>query len=147
MFDLQRGGEDIFKERKNKEEDAVRSFLSIITRRYPNPYTLISDCNAHNTVAAYTFLKPILNYVKQLCPSLKIVHYFTEGAASQYKNYKNIANLLHHLDDFQLVAEWHFFATSHGLLATCHPYFPFDCDVAQSFYFSLGIFVFTVSNH
>ena len=93
------------------------------------------------------FLKPILNYVKQLCPSLKIVHYFTEGAASQYKNYKNIANLLHHLDDFQLVAEWHFFATSHGLLATCHPYFPFDCDVAQSFYFSLGIFVFTVSNH
>ena len=80
----------------------------------PHSLAVISDCNAHNTVAVHTFLKPILDYVKQLCPSLKKVHYFTDGAASQYKNYKNIANLLHHFDDFQLEAEWHFFATSHG---------------------------------
>ena len=31
-----------------------------------------------------------------------------------YKNYKNICNLLYHRDYFGLDAEWHFFATSHG---------------------------------
>ena len=42
------------------------------------------------------------------------IYYFTDGAASQYKNYKNICNLLYHRDYFGLDAEWHFFATSHG---------------------------------
>ena len=39
---------------------------------------------------------------------------FLDGAALQYKNFKNLCNLLHHQDDFGLYAEWHFFATSHG---------------------------------
>ncbi len=80
----------------------------------PHSLAVISDCNVHNTVAVHTFLKPILNYVKQLCPTLTKIHYFTDGAGSQYKNFNNMANLVHHLEDFSLEAEWHFFATSHG---------------------------------
>ena len=33
---------------------------------------------------------------------------------SQYKNRKNFANLCCHEQDFEMSAEWHFFATSHG---------------------------------
>ena len=40
--------------------------------------------------------------------------YFSDGAASQYKNYKNFINLCNHTADFGIKAEWHFFATSHG---------------------------------
>ena len=40
--------------------------------------------------------------------------YFTDGAASQYKNKSNFINLSHHFKDFEIKAEWHFFATSHG---------------------------------
>ena len=40
--------------------------------------------------------------------------YFTDGAASQYKNKKNFANLCSHEADFGLKAEWHFFASCHG---------------------------------
>lgn len=40
--------------------------------------------------------------------------YFSDGAASQYKNCKNLINLLYHETDFAINAEWHFFATSHG---------------------------------
>ena len=40
--------------------------------------------------------------------------YFSDGAASQYKNFKNFINLCHHEKDFDMKAEWHFFATSHG---------------------------------
>ncbi|KAG1662397.1 Ribosome biogenesis protein NOP53 [Nymphon striatum] len=36
------------------------------------------------------------------------------GASSQYKNYKNLQNLLKHKEDFGITAEWQFFATAHG---------------------------------
>ena len=47
-------------------------------------------------------------------PNIEHVMYFSDGAASQYKNFKNFCNLLHHQQDFNLTAEWHFFATSLG---------------------------------
>ena len=47
--------------------------------------------------------------------NLRKVYYFTDGASSQYKNRKkNFVNLAFHMQDFNLEAEWHFFATSHG---------------------------------
>ena len=54
------------------------------------------------------FLKRALSIFPQ-----KIV-YFSDGAASQYKNRKNFINLCHHEADFNVSAEWHFSATSHG---------------------------------
>ena len=39
---------------------------------------------------------------------------FSEGAGSQYKNYKAPSNLCHHESDSGLKAEWNFFATYHG---------------------------------
>ena len=42
------------------------------------------------------------------------VLYFSDGAASQYKNYKAFINLCFHEQDHSLKAEWHFFATNHG---------------------------------
>jgi hypothetical protein len=38
----------------------------------------------------------------------------SDGAASQYKNRKNVINLCYHKDDSVMVAECHFFAVSHG---------------------------------
>ena len=43
--------------------------------------------------------------------------YLSDGCAAQYKNCKNFNNLCHHIDDFGVLAEWHFFATSHGRTA------------------------------
>ncbi|KAL1252668.1 hypothetical protein QQF64_017361 [Cirrhinus molitorella] len=75
---------------------------------------VISDCLKHDTAAVHTFLGQVLKHVKHVIPGLEKVYYFSDGAASQYKNYKNFANLMHHKRDFNLNAEWHFFATSHG---------------------------------
>ena len=44
---------------------------------------------------------------------LKKVLYFSDGAASQYKNYKAFINLCFHEQDHNLKAEWHLFARSH----------------------------------
>lgn len=60
-------------------------------------------------------------YIKKFTEVLKTKHevvdaimYFSDGAASQYKNKSNFINLSHHFEDFKLNAEWHFFVTSHG---------------------------------
>ncbi|ESO09924.1 hypothetical protein HELRODRAFT_167749 [Helobdella robusta] len=75
---------------------------------------MISDCLDHNVSAVYAFQKHLINYVKQNLKNVTLIKYFSDGAVSQYKNYKNFSNLIHHKEDFGLKAEWHFFATSHG---------------------------------
>ena len=80
-------------------------------------YVIISDCLHHDTTAVYLFQKLFLAFLKSFLPERlqpqKII-YFSDGAASQYKNRKNFMNLCLHKDDFGISAEWHFSATSHG---------------------------------
>ena len=75
-------------------------------------YVVISDCLHHDTVAVYLFQKSLLDFLKKF--SICKVFYFSDGAASLYKNRKNFINLCHHEADFGVPAEWHFSATSHG---------------------------------
>jgi hypothetical protein len=75
---------------------------------------VVSDHLQHDTVVVHRFQQDVLHYMKLLCPNLTKFFYFSDGAASQYKNFKNFANLVYHKDDFGLDAQWHFFATSHG---------------------------------
>lgn len=75
---------------------------------------VISDCMQHDSITVHVFIKVVLDFLKDSLPKIKRVKYFSDGAASQYKNFKNFQNLLFHYDDFGLAAEWHFFATSHG---------------------------------
>ena len=78
-------------------------------------FACISDHMTHDTAAVYTFVSVLLNdYLKPQFPHIEKVHYFSDGCCAQYKNYKNFANLIFHEHDFQLKAEWNFFATSHG---------------------------------
>ena len=73
---------------------------------------VVSDYLQHSTVAVHRFQQDVLQHVKQLYPYITKIFYFSE--ASQYKNCKNFCNLVYHVDDFKMEAEWHFFATSHG---------------------------------
>jgi len=77
-------------------------------------FCIISDCMKHDTTTVHAFISVLLFHLKQILPVVKKVIYFSDGAASQYKNYKNFANLCEHYADFNMEAEWHFFATSHG---------------------------------
>lgn len=76
---------------------------------------IISDCMAHDTVAVHLFQRLMITFLKQKLPQkLEKIHYFSDGAASQYKNKSNFRNLCHHTADFSIEAEWNFFASSHG---------------------------------
>lgn len=77
-------------------------------------YAIISDCLNHDTVAVHLFQKKLINFFQEKFGTLPAkLFYFSDGAA-QYKNRKNFVNLCYHEADFQVPAEWHFSATSHG---------------------------------
>lgn len=78
-------------------------------------FVIISDVLHHNTVAVSLYQKQLIEFLKNRFENLpKKVFYFSDGAASQYKNRKNFINLCYHQTDFGFPAEWHFSATSHG---------------------------------
>ena len=67
----------------------------------------------HDAISVHVFMKRVLFYIREKIEVTK-VFYFSDGAASQYKNKSNFINFDHHVEDFGFPAEWHFFATSNG---------------------------------
>ena len=74
----------------------------------------LSDELQHDVVMVYQIQVKTIQYLKSLMPNLKIVEYFSDGWAAQYKNRKSFFNLCKHQEDFGVKAAWSFFATSHG---------------------------------
>ena len=102
----------------NNSQATVHPFVVYYTHSQEEhhiSFVVISDCLHHDTLAVYLFQKKLILFLKQALPfTLKKMYYFSDGAASQYKNKKNFTNLSHHEIDFGIKAEWHFSATSHG---------------------------------
>lgn len=74
----------------------------------------IAESLDHNIISVYQFITNLVSTVKSKLPFIKKLIFFSDGAASQYKNFKNLFNTSQFSNDFGLQAEWHFFATSHG---------------------------------
>ncbi|XP_047143181.1 uncharacterized protein LOC105848514 isoform X1 [Hydra vulgaris] len=92
------------------------SFI-IYMRSLNGNLTLESKCYCiliHNTEAVFTYVSKIVFILKEEYPNIQKIHYFTDGAGSQYKNRFNLKNLCFHEKDFGLKADWHFFGTAHG---------------------------------
>jgi hypothetical protein len=77
-------------------------------------FVAISDCLKHDTIAVHLFQRGLITFLNKTLGALSKIYYFSDGASAQYKNKKNFINLYYHTDDFNISAEWHFFATSHG---------------------------------
>ena len=82
------------------------------TDRKEISFVVISDHLLHNTLVGHYFQSKLIKFLKEIM-SFKKVIYFSDGAASHYKNRKNFINLANHEADFGMPADWHFFATSH----------------------------------
>ena len=80
-------------------------------------FVVVSENTDHNTIAVHLFQKKLIEFLSITFRKPKKIFYFSDGCAAQYKNRKNFINLCHHAEDFNVLAEWHFFATSHGKTA------------------------------
>ena len=68
----------------------------------------------HDTPFVYQVQAEVVKFLEKHIPHITEMEYFSDGCAAQYKNFKNILILCHHLTDFGITARWCFFATSHG---------------------------------
>ena len=87
--------------------NAVRYELNFLN------FVVISESPTHNSVSVHCFLKRLLTFLGSKLTVMK-VYYFSDGAASQYKNKNYFVNLAFHCRDFNIEAKWHFFTTAHG---------------------------------
>ena len=76
-------------------------------------YALISDELSHDKGSVYVFNKALLDDVSKKIP-FKKVHYWSDGADSQFKNRFNLASVLYHPLDYGTQSTWSFFETAHG---------------------------------
>lgn len=73
-------------------------------------YVVISEKVSHDTSSVHLFNFKLIEFLKNKFGANKILKnsYFSDGAASQYKNEYNFANLINHKNDFKVDAEWKF---------------------------------------
>ncbi|CAH1115696.1 unnamed protein product [Psylliodes chrysocephalus] len=79
-------------------------------------FVMISEKLSHDASSVHLFNTKLIEFLKNKfgADNVKKIKYFSDGAASQYKNKYNFANLINHKNYFAVEAEWNFFATSHG---------------------------------
>ena len=75
---------------------------------------VISDCLKHDQTAVHCFLIKVITLMKQKANHIKIIHYYSDGAPSQYKSFKGLASLCHRRFDHAIDAVSNVLAKSHG---------------------------------
>lgn len=84
-------------------------------------YCVISNEITHDANTFHVFRMAVMKVMKDdpMLPLIERIYYISDGAGSQYKNFKNFANLMFHKQDFDVDAEWIFTATAHVLHRAC----------------------------
>ena len=67
---------------------------NISTSQHLN-FVVTSNCMNHDTIAVHLFQRKLISFLKHALSSFPTkIAYFSDGAASQYKNRKNFINLI-----------------------------------------------------
>ncbi|CAG2209514.1 unnamed protein product [Mytilus edulis] len=75
---------------------------------------IISDELSHSTSTVCTFLDSLIPVLKEICPNVKCVYYWTDSPSSQYRN-KTIFDLIaNHSSVYGIQARWNYFEAGHG---------------------------------
>lgn len=74
----------------------------------------MSDCLTHDSVTIHTFLKKVIQFLKEKFTRVNKIFYFSNEALEQFKNYEHVLNLMEHEKEFAVIVEWHFHPTAQG---------------------------------
>lgn len=78
-------------------------------------FASISDSPDHSPAAIWAHLNPIFELIKERFPEIKILHFFSDGPSSQYRQKKNFFLFSTLLFDFSFMSgTWSYFEASHG---------------------------------
>lgn len=75
---------------------------------------VVSDELSHSTSTVCTFLDSLIPQIKEICPNVRYLHYWTDSPSSQYRN-KTIFDLVaKHRNLYGVSARWNYFESGHG---------------------------------
>ncbi|CAF0950722.1 unnamed protein product [Didymodactylos carnosus] len=77
-------------------------------------FGLVSNNTTHDKFSVATCLDVIVNEIKSYVPDVNEIIFFSDGAASQFKNRFLLRYLTYMMDDNDVDIIWNFFARSHG---------------------------------
>lgn len=77
-------------------------------------YVYVSNDLNHNAVSVITFVKDLVDKIKEVDPAAEKIHYWTDGPTSQYRNKTIFYLVSHHKSLFGIEAVWNFFEAGHG---------------------------------
>ncbi|CAF4666876.1 unnamed protein product, partial [Didymodactylos carnosus] len=77
-------------------------------------FTLPSNDVSHDKFVVNAAIEIILNELKTHVPNLKQINFFSDGAASQFKQRFMFRNLIQIAHEYKIALSWNFFATSYG---------------------------------
>lgn len=81
----------------------------------PQSFVSISPNNDHNPGAIWAHLQPVVDYVKITFPKVNVLHFFSDGPTTQYRQKKNFYQLSQLLDQNGFsYGTWSFFEAAHG---------------------------------
>lgn len=92
------------------------SVFTIVVWLKNNTFSLayVSDELNHDKYAVYVYLNKLFSWLKSEHSALKVIHIFSDGAASQFKQRFTISSMLILSKFYNVDLSWHFFATAHG---------------------------------
>lgn len=78
-------------------------------------YAIVSDDVTHDKGNVHSSNSAILQDIKGRLPfPIKMIHYWSDGAAYQFKTFYTLGNLIYHFTDFGCSSDWSFIETAHG---------------------------------
>ena len=80
----------------------------------PKSAVFISPVLKHDKSMIRAILKKLMEYLQQIKPQLKMVHYWSDSPLSQYRNRYIFDLIMNHKQYFGLSAQWNYFETGRG---------------------------------
>ena len=77
-------------------------------------YVVVSEVLEHNATMVLAIIDKVMVKVKEICPAVEFIHYWTDSPTSQYRN-KTIFDLVaRHSELYDVKASWQYFESGHG---------------------------------
>ncbi|XP_035444273.2 uncharacterized protein LOC118277191 isoform X1 [Spodoptera frugiperda] len=78
-------------------------------------FCTIAESNNHQPPAIWAHLTPIIRLIQEETPNVDVIHFFSDGPSSQYRQKNNFFLFAHFAKELQLsFATWSFFESGHG---------------------------------
>lgn len=87
----------------------------IYTQSAKISFCSLSPSTDHDPGAIWAHLQPVIEFIRKELPKINVLHFFTDGPCTQYKQIKNFFLITRKLNEFQFrYLTWNFFEASHG---------------------------------